>query len=109
MATKKDLARLIYPEFRFGKTSIEQGLELVRAGVGGFCFYGGTAEEVRHAAKTLKEAAGHPLLIAADYEEGVGRRVQGMTDLPSNMAVGAVAGIDEAENFAYNKGLVTAF
>lgn len=108
MATKKDLARLIYPEFRFGKTSIEQGLELVRAGVGGFCFYGGTAEEVRHAAKALKDAADHPLLIAADYEEGVGRRVQGMTELPSNMAVGAVAGIDEAENFAYNKGLVTA-
>lgn len=48
---RKDLAGLVYPEFRFGKTEIEEGLALVEAGAGGFCFYGGTAEEVRHAAK----------------------------------------------------------
>jgi len=107
MTTKKDLARLIYPEFRFGKTSIGQGLELVKAGVGGFCFYGGTAEEVRNAAKTLKSASDHSLLIAADYEEGVGRRVRGMTELPANMALGAVADDRLAKEFAYNKGLIT--
>lgn len=100
---RKDLAGLVYPEFRFGKTEIEEGLALVEAGAGGFCFYGGTAEEVQSTAHTLKKAAGRPLLIAADYEEGAGRRVRGMTELPSNMALGAA----DSEEAAFEKGFIT--
>lgn len=99
----KDLAGLIYPEFRFGKTSLEEGLTLVNLGVGGFCFYGGNAEEVYKTAAALKKAADKPLLIAADYEEGVGRRVKGATELPSNMSIGASG----SEKLAKEKGLIT--
>ncbi|HNW45268.1 MAG TPA: glycoside hydrolase family 3 N-terminal domain-containing protein [Elusimicrobiales bacterium] len=100
----RHLARLIYPEFRFGKTPLDQALKLVDAGVGGFCFYGGTADEVRDAARTLKDASGTPLLIAADYEDGVGRWVKGGTELPTNMAIGASGSPD----LARRKGEITA-
>ena len=98
------LARLVYPEFRFGKTTLADALELVAAGVGGFCFYGGTAAEVFEASRVLKAASSTPLLIAADYEDGVGRWVAGGTELPTNMAIGASG----SAGLARRKGEITA-
>jgi len=100
----KKLARLIYPEFRFGKTSPEYALRLVELGVGGFCFYGGSAEEVREMSRTLRAASETPLLIASDYENGAGQWVKGATELPSNMAIGASG----SEDLARRKGGITA-
>lgn len=98
------LARLIYPEYRFGKTDHEEALRLAGMGVGGFCFYGGSAEEVLAASRSLKAASSTPLLIAADYEEGLGSRVKGTTELPTNMAIGASG----SEELARRKGGITA-
>ncbi len=100
----KRLARLIYPDFRFGETSPEYALKLVEMGVGGFCFYGGSAEEVRAASRLLKSASQTPLIIAADYEDGAGQRVPEATQLPSNMALGASG----CEALARRKGEITA-
>ena len=100
----RQLARLVFPEFRFGKTPLDQGLALVKAGVGGFCFYGGSTDEVREAARALRDASATPLLIAADYEDGVGRWVKGGTELPTNMAIGASG----SEALARRKAGITA-
>jgi beta-glucosidase len=100
----RKLARLIYPEYRFGSTDPAYALRLVGLGVGGFCFYGGTAEEVYEASRTLKAASETPLLIASDYENGAGQWVAGATELPSNMAIGASG----SQDLARRKGGITA-
>jgi len=100
----RNLARLIYPEFRFGKTPLDYALKLAGAGVGGFCFYGGSTDEVYETARVLRNASKTPLLITADYEDGVGRWVQGGTELPTNMAIGA-SGLP---NLARRKAEITA-
>lgn len=98
------LARLIYPEFRFGVTDPGYALKLAGLGVGGFCFYGGTAVEVYETSRLLKAASRTPLLIASDYENGAGQWVAGATELPSNMAIGASG----SEALARRKGGITA-
>ncbi len=100
----RKLARLIYPEFRFGRTDPEQALALVKLGVGGFCFYGGKASEVYETSRLLKAASETPLVIASDYENGAGQWVSGATELPSNMAIGASG----SEALARRKGEITA-
>lgn len=97
------LARLIHPAFRFGVSDPDQAVKLAGLGVGGFCFYGGAADEVRGMSALLKSASSTPLLISADYEYGAGRWVRGATELPSNMAVGA-SGL---EALARRKGEIT--
>lgn len=100
----KKLARLIYPEFRFGVTDPDYAMKLVELGVGGFCFYGGKAGEVLEASRALKAASETPLIIASDYENGPGQWVAGATELPSNMAIGASG----SEALARRKGEITA-
>lgn len=100
----RGLARLIFPEYRFGKTDPDYAMRLVELGVGGFCFYGGKAEEVAAASRALKAASRTPLLIASDYENGAGQWVAGATELPSNMAIGASG----SEALARRKGEITA-
>ncbi|MCM2268367.1 MAG: hypothetical protein NDI60_11425 [Elusimicrobiales bacterium] len=102
--SSSDLARLIFPEFRFGRTDPEEARRLVELGVGGFCFYGGTAQEVHETSRALKAVSRTPLLIASDYENGAGQWVAGATELPSNMAIGASG----CEALARRKGEITA-
>ena len=69
-----DIARLVFPGFWFGKTPEEEALALARAGVGGFCLYGGTKTAVATLTRKLRAASPLPrILIAADYEDGLGR------------------------------------
>jgi len=98
------LARLIYPGYRFGVTDPDCALKLAELGVGGFCFYGGSSEEVRAASRALKAASRTPLLIASDLENGAGQRVAGATTLPTSMAIGASG----SEALARRKGEITA-
>jgi beta-glucosidase len=98
------IARVIYPEFRFGKTDINDALRLVDMGVGGFCLYGGTTEEVFNTIKILKSSSKTPLLFCADYENGVGQWIKGATELQSNMAVGA----SSSDYIARRKAEITA-
>jgi beta-glucosidase len=100
----KKLARLIHPAFRFGTTPLDQALKLVELGVGGFCFYEGTAGEVFETARALKAASDTPLIISADYENGAGHWLREATELPSNMAIGASG----SEDLARRKGEITA-
>ena len=54
--------------------------------------------------RRLQQAADVPLFMAADYERGVGRFSNPMTELPSNMAIGAT----RQQQFAAASGRLTA-
>ncbi len=98
-------ARLVFPGFWFDKTSEEEALALARAGVGGFCLYGGTKTKVATLTRKLRAASPLPrILIAADYEDGLGRWLPDAELLPSNLALGAT----DDEALALEKGYITA-
>ncbi len=96
--------RLIFPGFWFGKSSVDEAKELATLGVGGFCFYGGTSEELKSLIDILQSLAPHQLLMAADYETGLGRWHKGLPILPTNYTLG-LAG---REDLALKKGFLTA-
>ena len=97
--------RLVFPGFWFGKTAQEDALSLARMGVGGFCLYGGTKQQVADLVRKLRAASPLPrILIAADYEDGLGRWLPDAELLPSNLAIGA----SHNEDLAFTKGLITA-
>lgn len=96
--------RLIFPGFWFGKTSLEEAKELASLGVGGFCFYGGKPEDLKSLIDILQTLAPHQLLMAADYETGLGRWHKGLPLLPTNYTLG----ITEREDLALKKGFLTA-
>jgi beta-glucosidase-like glycosyl hydrolase len=96
--------RLIVPGFAFATDDRREALRRCAAGFGGFCIFGGDVESVRAFVREARAAARDPLLIMADYEDGVGAMVRGATEFPTNMAVGAT----ESEECARWKGLATA-
>lgn len=72
-------------------------------GVGGVILLGGSAPEVYLRVQQLQAWAEHPLLIAADVEEGVGQRFSGATRLPPPMA------LEHCDpKYAYEFGRITA-
>lgn len=87
------LARLVFPALRWRRRTgfeherrrIERTVEL---GVGGYIFFGGTAEAARALIGDLRAAAPHPLLFAADFERGVGQQFTDRTHLPPPAALG---------------------
>ena len=98
-------ARLVFPGFWFGKTPEEEALTLARMGVGGFCLYGGTKTAVATLTRKLRAVSPLPrILIAADYEDGLGRWLPDAQLLPSNLALGAA----NDEKLAFEKGFITA-
>lgn len=100
-----NINRLIYPGFWFGKSRIEDALEMALRGAGGFCIYGGTRAEIQQLIQSIKQASClERVLICADYEDGLGRWINGESWVLSNLAVGA-NGTEEA---AYQKGLALA-
>ena len=94
--------RLVVPALRLPVDSEEPWLELAARGVGGFCIFGGD-ERVAGLVERLQEAAPHPLLIAADHEDGVGQHVAGFSIHPPAAALGPddaeLAGIRTAVGF----------
>ncbi len=99
-----NINRIIHPGFWFGKSDIKEAIELAKAGVGGFCIYFGTRQDVLELTKTLQAHAPRKLLISADYEYGLGRWLKDAPLLPSNISLGAAGNPD----FAYKKGYITA-
>ncbi len=61
-------------------------------------------EDMATLTRALQEIATIPLFISADYERGVGRFSNAMTELPSNMAIGAT----RDETYAAAAGRLTA-
>jgi beta-glucosidase-like glycosyl hydrolase len=74
----------------------DECIDLVNKGIGGFILFGGEKNEVREFIEKLQSIAESPLLIASDIERGTGQQVEGATNFPPPMAVGAAFGRDSA-------------
>jgi beta-glucosidase-like glycosyl hydrolase len=77
---------------------------IVEQKIGGLILFGGEVYETAHLTNTVQELAKIPLLIASDFERGVGNQISGATLFPPLMAVGATW----SEEQAYLMGKVTA-
>jgi len=104
MTAREKVAQMVCADFRFALPDYERVTAAVKAGAGGVCLFGGSIFDVASFVNGLQNFAKFPLLVASDYENGVGQQVSGATVLPSNMAVGATGSGELAEL----KGRVTA-
>lgn len=98
-------SRIVFPAFWFGESDMALAKEQAKRGVGGFCVYGGTAEETKAFIHEVREVSPYDhLLICADIEEDLSEVVTDAPALPSNAELGA----DADTEGAYRKGLVSA-
>lgn len=74
-----------YPSWELSNQELEN---LLREGVGGVIFYGGTVNEIQERTAKLRSFSNESLLFCADVEEGVGQRFDGGSFLPPPMALG---------------------
>jgi beta-N-acetylhexosaminidase len=58
-------------------------------GIGGLWFSRTEARKIAGELNALQEASKYPLLVTVDFEKGAGTYIDGATDLPINMALGA--------------------
>lgn len=98
-------ARVVFPGFWFGESSLAAAKAAARRGVGGFCVYGGTSAQVSHFAEQMQEASGHGrLLLCADINDNLSEVISDAPALPDNFSLGSNADADAA----YRKGLFIA-
>ena len=63
-------ARIVFPGFWFGESNLQDAVELARRGVGGFCVYGGTAQQTRDFTLRMNEASPYGRLLSCpDIDE----------------------------------------
>ncbi len=90
-----------YPQWELPNAKLQSLIQ--DYGVGGVILLGGSAPEVYLRIQQLQAWAEHPLLIAADVEEGVGQRFGGATRFPPAMA------LEHCDpGYAYEFGRITA-
>jgi len=77
---------------------------LMKDGIGGVITFGGSIHGSYYNIQQFQKWAKYPLLVAADYERGLGQWMGDATLFPSNMAVAATG--DTA--LAYDQGRITA-
>ncbi|MBI5141713.1 MAG: hypothetical protein HZA20_05910 [Nitrospirae bacterium] len=68
-------------------SGFDQYRKLAEAGIGGYIIFGGKLPVVREAVRELNRAAGRPLLVMSDLEQGLGQHVDGGTLFPPAMAM----------------------
>ncbi|MBC8257213.1 MAG: serine hydrolase [Candidatus Marinimicrobia bacterium] len=73
-------------------------------GIGGVISFGGSIHGSYYNVQQFQKWAKYPLLVAADYERGLGQWMGGGTLFPSNMAVAATGD----SSLAYDQGRITA-
>ena len=83
----------------------KNAMELVKAhGIGGFVISTGDVEETASMINELQKNANIPLLVSADFENGIGMRMNASNTFPHSMAVGST----NSTYFAYETGKATA-
>ena len=73
-------------------------------GIGGVISFGGSVHGSYYNIQQFQKWAKYPLLVAADYERGLGQWMGGGTLFPSNMAIAATGD----SSLAYDQGRITA-
>ena len=80
-------------------------LELVQVhGIGGIVISTGNVEETASMINELQKNSSIPLLVSADFENGIGMRINATNTFPHSMAVGSAGNT----YFAYQTGKATA-
>lgn len=98
-------ARIVFPGFWFGQSSLEEAQALARRGVGGFCVYGGTAQETRDFTQRMLDASPYDkMLFCADIADNLCEVVKDAPALPTNPQITAMPEHDAP----YRKGYLTA-
>lgn len=95
-----EIAQLMLPAVRWdrdhGFSNSRADIDrAISAGVGGFIFFGGPAEEVRTLIGQIVARSDVPLLIGADLERGAGQQFPGATGLPPLAAIGSLGNADD--------------
>ena len=99
-------ARIVFPGFWFGKSDLQEAEELARQGVGGFCVYGGTAQETLDFTKRMQDLSPYDkLLFCADINENLNEII---TDAPALLSNVAISQAPNPADAAYRKGNTTA-
>ena len=95
----------------FGKSldqsskEFKAALEFVQIhGIGGIVISTGNVEETASMINELQKNSKIPLLVGADFENGIGMRMNASNTFPHSMAVGSTSNLD----FAYQTGKATA-
>ena len=73
-------------------------------GIGGVITFGGSIHGTYYNIQQFQKWAKYPLLVAADYERGLGQWMGGGTLFPTNMAIAATG----ESSLAYEQGRITA-
>ena len=99
-------ARIVFPGFWFGESNLQDAVELARRGVGGFCVYGGTAQQTRDFTLRMNEASPYGrLLFCADIDEDLSEIITDAPSLPSNFSLQQFS---SPQDGAYRKGNLLA-
>jgi len=110
LTLKQKCAQLVMPAIYRGALNpssreYAKVLELVQEyGVGGVVLFQGSSLDQKNILWRLQSLSKIPLLVAGDYENGLGMRIDDAVSFPHSMAIGATKNPD----FAYEVGKVTA-
>lgn len=86
MTLDEKIGQLFFP----ASTSSNRTLEWIQKyNIGGIWFARAEAKKIAEDLNALQQASKYPLLVTVDFEKGAGTYVDGATDLPINMALGA--------------------
>jgi beta-N-acetylhexosaminidase len=77
---------------------------VVKQKIGGLILFGGEVYETAELVNSFQRLARVPLLLASDFERGVGNQITGATLFPPLMSLGAAG----SEDLAYEMGRITA-
>jgi len=99
-------ARIVFPGFWFGKSSVKQAEELARRGVGGFCLYGATAKKAQDFIQRMQDISPYGrLLFCADIADNLSEVITDAPVLPCNAQI---CKYKLPQDVAYRKGYLTA-
>lgn len=99
-------ARIVFPGFWFGQSDLEAAKAAAKRGVGGFCVYGGSAEQTARFIAEIREASIYDhVLICADIAEDLSEIITDAPALRSNTKLNRQTNYSDD---AYRKGLINA-
>lgn len=110
LTLKQKCAQLVMPAIYRGALNpaskeYSKIFELVQDyGIGGVVLFQGNSQDQKNMIWRLQSLSRFPLLVAGDYENGLGMRIDDAVSFPHSMAIGATKNPD----FAYQVGKTTA-
>ncbi len=98
-------ARIVFPGFWFGHSNLQEAEALARRGVGGFCLYGGTSQQIKDFVSRIQDVSPYDkLLFCSDIADNLNEVVTDAPSLPTNSQIANMPEHDAP----YRKGYLTA-